>query len=1124
MEKLKKFFFNNLALFFVIFVGLLPLTWFKDGLLIAGGDEYGLLDPGALTESFKYVWNTKLINEGGIIFSIPRLFPMMYFWTIFKSLGLSLISIEKLWFIFLFLGPGLSMYFLMSQIYNKSWAKVVASVLYMFNIFVVVSVPFNNNIKPVLIALPLIFAFWIKGLNNVNKGYFKYAVLIALSSLLCASSSVNLPSLAPIPIVLFIFLIAFILQRRKDYFKIVRFVFITVIFYFLVNFWWINVLLSSYLEESMAIKVASTFSAINSGGVSEFFRLLGSWGWKGGTYKMFYYPYADLYDAPLLLILSFLIPVLSFLAVALKPKDKKVLFFGFLALVGIFLAKGGAAPFGFVYKWMYENIPFFWIFREPFAKFTPITLFSYSVLLGFTSDIVYQKIKNNKKLKEINFSLLSHIFPVLLILIIFFVSFPLFTGEAVWSYWNGSQRSLHIKVPDYWYKMGDFLRNTDKNSKVLLTPKGGYGLAYNWEQGFSTADAPAVILLDNPTVRFLPESYTADKVANHLYSFIGPNNNNSNNNWFLNYLTILNIRYILQQNDLDWKFAFKDTYSPAIMKNFLQQQNGISLLKSFGKLDLYKVDDKEYLPAVYVPNNSIYTNTNLDNFFEINNLITKDIRQQIFLDNSKVEKDNKEVISNINSYLLEGELKGRIQEEELGESTSKVVVPNTYARNKPGSLSYKFLLKKEQSDLLNKRKDPVKLFETFVFYASKRIDEILLYKDSSNYLIDNYKNKIDSILKILQDFKINKPKEVLSYLVKTEGTIKIHQLKLESLNVGEVEKQKIEDTFNDYLSKIEELKPKHDFSNLEYNFDVVKEGEYEIVLKDGDKSVDLGKRSYNIGPQKIVLPINQIGENLVGPNMKLKEYLPDTLYRISIINYKSEGKRGSISLSEGKLGRLFDVTIPMTKSGDGNYKKFEMFFKSSPNGERAVVNLSVGEFNELKIEKITQPKLILVSKVSGEKKIPSIIFRRVNPTKFVVKVQGAALPYSLVLNESFNKGWKLYLRETPENEFGNSQNNLSYFDGEIIEQKGKISFLDRDTFETWGLKPIANDKHFLVNGYANSWFISPKDTNNKEDYEIIIEFGLQRVFYIGIGVSVLALLGFFSYLTVTFLTKRLVKQ
>lgn len=1125
MERVKKFLLNNIGFFFVVLVGLLPLTWFKNGLLIAGGDEYALLDPGALTEYFKYAWNIKLVNEGGVIFSIPKLIPMLYFWTFFKFLGLSLIVVEKLWFIFLFLGPGLSMYYLMSQIYNKNWAKVVSSILYMFSLFVVVAVPFNSNIKPVLIALPLMLALWIKGLNSEKGAYFKYAILIALSSLIFAGSSVNPPSVAPIPIILFIYLIAFILYKRKDYLKIFRFVLVSMVSYLLINFWWIGVFLLSFIEEASSVKNVLSFSAIGYGGIADFFRFLGSWGWKSGHYKMFYYPYAHFYDAPLLLILSFLIPVLSFLAVVLKPKDKKVLFFGLLALMGIFLAKGAAAPFGFIYKWMYENVPFFWTFREPFAKFTPITHFSYSVLIGFTVDTIYQKLKNNKKLNEIKFNLLPNLFPILVITVIFFVAYPLFNGEAIWSYWNGSQRSLHIKVPEYWYEVGDWLRQKNIYSKIFLTPKGSYGLAYNWEQGFSTAETPAVILIDNPTVRAMPEISFADKFIGRLYEKINPDDNNQ----IVKLLSLLNVKYILQQNDLDWRFAFKDTYSSVQMKSLLQKQEGISFLRSFGKLDLYKIEDGKYLPTVYIPKNNIYTNTGVANYFEIDNLEAKDIRRQIFLENSKIGKDNQEIISTIDSFLLEGELKGRIQEEELGESTSRAVVPATYARNKPGSAIYKILLKKEQLDKFNKRNNPEKLFETHIFYASKRIDEILLYKDSSNYLIDNYKNEIAPVLKILQDFKINKPKDFLSYLIKTEGTIKVHQLKLESLNVGEVEKKKINDTFEDYLYKVNELKPRHDFSNLEYDFDVVKEGEYEVILREADKTINIGKRNFTKGAQKIILPINQMGENLVGSNLKLKEYLPDTLYRITI-NYKSEGRRGSVSLSEGKLGRLFDVTIPMTKQGDENYKKFEMFFKSSSKTDRAIVNLSVQEFNEFKIEKITQSKLILRSKVSEEKKVPSITLRRVNPTKFIVRVQGATLPYFLVLNESFNKNWKLYFKETSENEFSDSQDNISYFDGKIVEQKGKITFLDRNTFETWGLKPIANDKHFLVNGYANSWLISPKDTNNKEDYEIIIEFGLQRVFYIGIGVSALTLFGFFSYfsylsyLTITFLIKKFVKK
>ena len=91
-----------------------------------------------------------------------------------------------------------------------------------------------------------------------------------------------------------------------------------------------------------------------------------------------------------------------------------------------------------------------------------------------------------------------------------------------------------------------------------------------------------------------------------------------------------------------------------------------------------------------------------------------------------------------------------------------------------------------------------------------------------------------------------------------------------------------------------------------------------------------------------------------------------------------------------------------------------------------------------------------------------------------------------------------------------------YFDGDIQEGTHRCVFLDRSTFETWGKKPLPENKHQVVNGYANSWFITPEDSAGKSDYEIIIEFWPQRLFYVGLVISGIAFLscvflGFYFY-------------
>ena len=76
------------------------------------------------------------------------------------------------------------------------------------------------------------------------------------------------------------------------------------------------------------------------------------------------------------------------------------------------------------------------------------------------------------------------------------------------------------------------------------------------------------------------------------------------------------------------------------------------------------------------------------------------------------------------------------------------------------------------------------------------------------------------------------------------------------------------------------------------------------------------------------------------------------------------------------------------------------------------------------------------------------------------------------------------------------ESTTTYFNGDITEAKGDYIFVDSDTFSTWGRKDILANKHYTANGYANSWFVSPDDVGNLSEYDLIIEYWPQRLFYI----------------------------
>ncbi|MEM0314290.1 MAG: hypothetical protein QXQ41_07060 [Candidatus Bathyarchaeia archaeon] len=105
---------------------------------------------------------------------------------------------------------------------------------------------------------------------------------------------------------------------------------------------------------------------------------------------------------------------------------------------------------------------------------------------------------------------------------------------------------------------------------------------------------------------------------------------------------------------------------------------------------------------------------------------------------------------------------------------------------------------------------------------------------------------------------------------------------------------------------------------------------------------------------------------------------------------------------------------------------------------------------------------------------PLIVYEQINPTKYFVHVINASQPFFLIFSESFDKNW------------------IAYVDG----------------------RQLTNDQHFIVNGFANAWFVNRIGT-----YTITLEFWPQKLFYIGSAISITTLI-----LCILYISKNKIKN
>ena len=151
--------------------------------------------------------------------------------------------------------------------------------------------------------------------------------------------------------------------------------------------------------------------------------------------------------------------------------------------------------------------------------------------------------------------------------------------------------------------------------------------------------------------------------------------------------------------------------------------------------------------------------------------------------------------------------------------------------------------------------------------------------------------------------------------------------------------------------------------------------------------------------------------------------------------------------------------------------------------------------------------------------MPKIYFKKINPTKYKVTISDIQNPFLLVFSDTFNRNWKLFIGKNNPLEESNAK---IYFNGEIREEKSENIFIDKKTFETIGLKNIPEEQHFSVNGFANAWYVHPKDIDMQREATFIVEMIDQRSFYSALLLSLIALCGFFIWGIVLLLRKLLI--
>jgi len=762
-----------------------------------------------------------------------------------------------------------------------------------------------------------------------------------------------------------------------------------------------------------------------------------------------------------------------------------------------------------------------------------------------------------------------------LTILILLNGWPLISGKVVNTIlYNSTNVSISSAIKPQYEIFADLVKKQNQNFKILSFPltNENYQVLKGKEGGAYFGPSSLTVLTGKNSFNGL-KGFSV--FGSQFQKMIEDKNYQSLNRLF----GLLNIGYLFYDSDDYIYNSFPiHSYFPYSewLKTIFPDQRAIGdFVNKLGFEKLFAVDSYNFykandlLPHIFVPKKIVVSNSGQNVLSKIIDFDNYNNRTAIYLtDTEAIKTGESELISSADSIFIEAK----------NNDKESIDIQNNYYY---GEIFYPYI--KEKSFLLWKltllneyyqkwlsKANTGELIGKKIFYANKRINELITFKNKEKDQLKIYSDEIRGIIKILENTKdINlRNQSAFRLIINLEDN-------LSRLSYAGVSNYNLwEEIINQTIIEAKKYVSKVKIDEREYSLDIPKSGKYNVFLKGlpdtaqaykttPDYILEINDRRYDKFSENFSAEENgwvnwgqyDFGEgktNIKLANNVSKDYLSQSkwypfqqapIYYKEALDWRAgiwyqlkgelkSGKRVNLAIVE-KQGNIDDgrwrlKEIPQYKVlkqfiFSEYQKEFDCLVKFSYGATSAGVMIiddknqflleEVGQaFKDFKLVEVFEPEIILENVESVEptkKSFPKITFTKINPTKYHVKVEEAKdKAYGIVFSENFDPGWRLY---NVKNKTESKETTASYFEGEVQEGKHTNIFLDSNTFETWGKNPISEDKHFLVNGYANLWLVSPEDVGSQKEYELVLEFYPQRYFYFGLLISGIIFLACLRY-------------
>lgn len=1032
-------------------------------------------DPQRIVDIARFVWWDSTAPGALVPHGVTSL-PVQLFQSSLSRLGLPYFMIQAILFWVLLFLSGLGMSLSARSLFGKNNILIFASGLfYMLNPYMMIQVwhRFIHNSFFLAAFLPFFYLFWD---GWIKKGRRFHLFLFLLFNIFGVYLYGTIAYIVTVLLVLIFILVKNVLIPWEgfDNFKklLLRFT-AGLTAWFLIHAFWLlptfNITPALFSGQHRTYESANTLITLSRQTVIPYV--------LSGINPFYLFEQADfgkIYTSPAFMAMIFLPLVFAVPGFISAVTSKKYSSWGILFVTAVFLAKGAAPPFGYLFILALSTFFPLGVLRNPFEKIGILLPFSMAVISALGLRWYLKRFKG-----KAGVFLRAGLILVLILQLVIFL-WPFWTGRLIGK-WD---KPALVEIPGYYREADKYIKDQKKTGKLLHLPlPEGEAVSYKWPYPFSGIESSQLIFSSLPSISRGQNIKHIDDIVSAAAGIFREGSEEK----IAVILKHLNVRFIILHRDVVWEGGFHS--DPAKLEAILDKQSFWGKKNVIGELVIYEIKEEFFTSRIFTAYQAELLSGGLKN----------SLWPYLLAESNGVLISAPGVgnIDYLGAIAIPVE-KFLFHEEKIPLEKAIQELPAA-SKILPGSKAYFLIRLKENLKILTSM-GPEKT-KLMLDMMGKRLVEAVRMQEKG---LKNWRDPLRDYKQSLDELtNKGKLKDQFDFLGGKEVVRKIFMKHLSVVNAlgdasaaGEITEAMREAG----LIPLSEIKPDRQANDPEYtvyHFEVPLDGEYELVMAqaktskvypdelkklkfqlDGEEKelegseingfISFGKIRLKEGKREIIVPALSSVNLAKEKESNVFSFEPLTYETWYSVKFEAKIESGQFRLQLMQDG-LTDFEKVYSREGDGFRKYREGIFFGKPAVQNAEIKFSEEEngrtvFRNVSIERLLNNPVFLRSSLKAENFRPGLNaeFTQKNPVYYSGRIK-LDMPGLLIFSESYHDGWQLRLKK----------NNKT----DVPKQR------------------------LLANMYANAWFIEESG-----EYSFELEFLPQRIFNKGLIISLVAFL------------------